>query len=147
MIDYDKTLKLFFSEIIKYLNDLASHAEDGITYARIEHARDVIGKIMETPFEYSDYDTRVRKKSELWAEAFMPNKYDNSVFRLYSGVLYSMGDLNSQHDDTRKQAQDKLLNSLKAIKYKNSKNILKGLYFPFVSAKKYAVDANMQKTK
>ena len=147
MIDYEKTLKSFFAEIIKYLDGLAKRAPDGITYSRIDAARDIVAKIKDEPFKYSDYNVRVRESMEALPSAFMPNDHDNSIFLLYNRVLNSMGNLKSPHDYWREEAQQKLLNSLKTIKYKNSKNVLKDLYFPFISAKKYAVKTNIETTR
>ena len=50
-----------------------------------------------------------------------------------------MGDLYSPYDYQRHEAQKILLNGIKQMQYKNSTNLLKDLYFLFVSPKKYAV--------
>lgn len=147
MIDYDATLKVFFSEIIKYLDDRASHAEDGISYARIERAREIVEKIAENPLQYADYNVRVKKDMIVDARAFKPNNTDTKVFRMYCRVLNIMPDLYDDSDPVRHKAQDALLTILHEIKYRNSKNLLKSLYFSFIPAKKYAVKVNMQKTK
>ena len=147
MIDYDATLKVFFAEVIKYLNNRASHAEDGISYARIEHARDVVKKIAENPLQYADYDVRVKNNMVADARAFMPNNTDTKVFRMYRRVLEIVPDLYDDSDPVRHKAQDALLTILHEIKYRNSKNLLKSLYFSFIPVKKYAVKANIQKTK
>lgn len=144
MINYDATLKAFFAEIIKYLDNRATHAKDRVAFFRIERAREIVEKIAENPSKYANYNVRVKKDMIVDARAFMPTSNDNSVFLLYRGVLNIISDLNSEIDWVRSNSQASLLKALKQIKYKNATNIFKDFYYPFLPASKFAVQ---EKTK
>lgn len=139
MIDYDATLKKFFDETIKFLEKRLKSAKDKEEQTRIVEAVRQVKEISKNPRKYADYNVRVKNDLVLDARAFMPTEYDNSAFWIYQKVEWNMGDLYSDFDYQRHEAQKILLNGLKQMRYKNSTNLLKDLYFPFVSPKKYAV--------
>lgn len=70
---------------------------------------------------------------------------DNRVYLAYNAVVNSMDKLDSEYDWYRNDAQQTLLNSLKAIKYRNTTNVLKDFYFPLLSAKKFAIKSEKQR--
>lgn len=139
MIDYDATLKTFFDETIKFLEKRLQSAKDKEEQTRIVEAVRQVKEISKNPRKYADYNVRVKNDLVLDARAFMPTQYDNSAFRIYQKVEWNMGDLYSPYDYQRHEAQKILLNGIKQMQYKNSTNLLKDLYFLFVSPKKYAV--------
>ena len=139
MIDYNATLQDFFSEIINFLNKQLESAKDDICFSRIEEAINIVRKISSNPVKYADYNTRVKENLVADVNAFMLSERDNSVYLLYRDVLCSIENLNSQYDWKRGQAQEKLLQSLRKIKYKNSNNLLKKIEYLFKSSDKFAV--------
>lgn len=147
MIDYDATLKMFFAEVVKYLEKLQRNAEDEIQSNRCKAAIDVVQRIANNPMKYADYNVRVKDGMETddFVKAFVPtNTRNNALYLVYSVVVNSMGDLHSHFDFHRKQAQQKLLNALKGVKYINSTNLLKDFTFKFKSPKSFAVQSTKQ---
>ena len=141
MNDYNATLGKFFDEIKLYLDRLSERAKDEREYRCIIDAIAVVNKVAENPKKYADYNVRVADGLERLdlALGFMPDEHDNSVWLLYSGVVWHMKDLDSEFDYDRKKAQKVLQDSLKRIKYKNAGTLLKYLYYPFVSSEKFVV--------
>ena len=139
MIDYDATLKTFFDEVILFLDKRKSQAKDEVELKRIVDTMGIVRAVAANPRKYADYNARVQDGLVEHAEAFMPTPRDNSVFLIYSRLLWKLPDLWSQFDYQRQEAQKALLDALKQMKYKNATNILKDLYFPFVSPERYAV--------
>ena len=139
MIDYDATLKSFFDEVILFLDKRKARARDEVEMKRIVDMMAIVRAVSENPRKYADYNARVKDGLVERAEAFMPTPHDNTAFLIYSGVLWKLSDLYSQFDYQRQEAQKALLSGLKQMKYKNAGNILKDLYFPFISPEKYAV--------
>ncbi len=141
MNDYNATLQKFFDEVVKFLDKRKSHADSEFEYNRIVDAIATVRAVAANPKKYADYNTRVKDGLERMdlVEAFMPTPRDNTAYLIYNKILWQMDKLNSQFDWERKEAQKVLLAALKQMKYKNSTNILKDLYFPFVSPEKYAV--------
>lgn len=145
MTDYDATLKVFFAEVIKYLEKLQAKAPDKVQLNRIKAAIDGVQRVMANPMKYADYNVRVADGLEKDAEGFIPAETnDNAVYLAYAAVVNSMGDLHSEFDYTRKQAQQKLLSALKRMKYKNSKNMLRDITFAFKSPESFAVRSTKQ---
>lgn len=143
-IDYAATLKIFFAENIKYLEKLRIKTKDKKAVARIAAAIDMVKRIMAEPHKFADYRVRVKEGMENGelAEAFIPEgSQNNSVTLSFFAVLNAMGDLKSPHEYEREQAEAKLLNALKGIKYKNSSSLLKDFTFPFKSPAYFAVQA------
>lgn len=141
MIDYNATLQKFFDEVVLFLDKRKSRASSEFEYNRIVNAMAQVRAVAANPKKYADYDARVKDglaRMDL-VGAFMPTPHDNSVYLIYNKVLCNMAKLHSQFDWERGEAQKVLLNALKQMKYKNAGNILKDLYFPFVSPEKYAV--------
>lgn len=139
MIDYNATLQEFFKEVVKFLDNRASRAQDEFEYQRICKTREQIKKIASNPIIYADYNARVANGVEPHAEAFMPNPRDNSAYLILSKVLHYMGNLNSEFDWCRKEAQDVLLKARRAIAYKNSTNLFKDIKFAFMRPERFAV--------
>lgn len=139
VIDYQATLQEFFKEIIKFLDNRAQYAETELDYQKICKAREDVEKIAANPKKYADYNARVADGIEPQAEAFMPNPHDNSAYLILSKVLHTMGNLDSEFEWYRKEAQDVLLKARRAIVYKNSTNLFKDIQFMFLPAKKFAV--------
>ena len=139
MIDYDATLQKFFDEVILFLGKRKVHARDEVEMKRIVDTMAIVRAVSENPRKYADYNARVKDGLVEHAEAFMPTPHDNTAFLIYSGVLLKLSDLYSPFDWHRQEAQKALLDGLKQMKYKNAGNILKDLYFPFISPEKYAV--------
>ncbi len=142
MIDYGATLQKFFDETIVYLQKRLDAAKDEIEQSRVSQAMAQVSAVAENPRKYADYNMRVKDNLVADPRPFMPTEHDNSVFMIYQKVLWKMADLYSPYDHQRQEAQKLLLNALKQMKYKNAKNVLKDLYFPFVSPEKYAVKTN-----
>ena len=145
-IDYDATLQMFFAESIKYLEKLRTKTKDKKAVARINAAIDMVKRIMAEPQKFADYRVRVKEGMENGelAEAFIPvGSQNNSVTLSFYTVLNAMGNLKSQYEWERAEAQQKLLNALKGIKYRNSTSLLKDFTFPFKSSAYFAVQ--MQK--
>ena len=145
-IDYDATLQMFFAESIKYLEKLRTKTKDKKAVARINAAIDMVKRIMAEPQKFADYRVRVKEGMENGelAEAFIPvGSQNNSVTLSFYAVLNAMGNLKSQYEWERAEAQQKLLNALKGIKYRNSTSLLKDFTFPFKSSAYFAVQ--MQK--
>ena len=148
MIDYDATLQQFFAECIKFLEKQRSRANDQIALKRINDAISVVSRVAANPKMFRDYDVRVKAGLEPMdlVYAFMPaGTDDNRVYLMYSAVVNSMENLYNEYDWYRAEAQQTLLNSLKAIKYRNTTNILKDFYFPLLSAKKFAIKSEKQR--
>ncbi len=139
MIDYEATLQKFFQEILHFLNKQMQRAKDKHEVLRIANTADIVRSVAKNPGKYSDYNARVADNLVEDARAFMQNGHDNSVFIIYQRVLNSMGHLDSRYEWERAAAQKTLLDMLKRMKYKNACNVFKDLYFPFLSAKRFAV--------
>lgn len=141
MIDYDATLRKFFEEILKYLDNRVKNAKDKHIQQNVFDAIRAVRTIADNPQMYADYDARVKAglESHSIVEGFMAGTRDNSVFLLYNGVLWGMKNLNSPYEWEREEAQKKLLRAQKAIEYKNSTNLLKDFIFPFRANESFAV--------
>ncbi len=141
MIDYDKTLEEFFKQCIVYLEKRAKTAKDKYIQKDIFDAIWTVQTISDNPRQYADYNVRVKARLESHAvvDGFMAGTRDNSVFQLYSKVVWNMGNLYSEYSWKREEAQKILLNAKKAIEYKNSTNLLKDFIFPFKSPEAFAV--------
>lgn len=138
MIDYDATLQQFFAECIKFLEKQRLHANDQIALKRINNAISVVSRVAANPKMFGGYNVRVKAGLEPMdlVDAFMPaGTDDNRVYLAYSAVVNSMENLYNEYDWHRAEAQQTLLNSLKAIKYRNTTSVLKDFYFPLLSAK------------
>ncbi len=146
MIDYDATLQAFFAECQKFLGKRAAHAKDKFELNAINNAINMVRTIAANPKKYADYNARVAAgfESPDMATGFVLGG-DNSAYWTYSSVVNSMGELYNKYEYQRAQAQKKLLNALKSMKYKNAGNILKDLYYPFLSPEKFAVKSQKQK--
>lgn len=148
MINYDATLKQFFAECVKYLEKQRSRAQDQVKIKRINDAIVAVLRVSANPKQFGDYNVRVKAGVETldMVEAFMPaGTGDNRVYLAYNAVVNSMDKLDSEYDWYRTAAQQTLLNSLKAIKYRNTTNILKDFYFPLLSAKKFAIKSEKKR--
>lgn len=141
MTDYDATLQEFFSDVLLFLERRKQRAKDVDEQKCIIDAIAEVQTVARNPVKYADYAVRVRDGMERpsLVDAFMPTPRDNSAYLIYSKVLWNMGKLHSQFDWERAEAQKVLLNARKQMQYKNSTNILKDLYFPFVSPERYGV--------
>lgn len=141
MIDYDKTLEKFFKQCIVYLEKRAKTAKDKHIQQNVFDAIWTVQTISDNPRQYADYDARVKAGLESHAvvDGFMAGTRDNSAYLIYSKVLNSMADLDSQFPWKREEAQKILLNAKKAIEYKNSTNFLKDFIWPFKSLKTFGV--------
>lgn len=146
MIDYDATLQAFFAECQKFLGKRAAHVKDKFELNAINNAINMVRTIAANPKKYADYNARVAAgfESPDMATGFVLGG-DNSAYLTYSSVVNSMGELYNKYEYQRAQAQKKLLNALKSMKYKNAGNILKDLYYPFLSPEKFAVKSQKQK--
>lgn len=141
MIDYDKTLEKFFKQCIVYLEKRAKTAKDKHIQQNVFDAIWTVQTISDNPRQYADYNVRVKAGLESHAvvDGFMAGTMDNSAYLVYSKVLNSMADLDSQFSWKREKAQESLLNAVKTMEYKNSTNFLKDLIFPFKSPEAFAV--------
>lgn len=141
MTDYDATLQEFFGDVLLFLERRQQRAKDDEEQKCIIDAIAVVQTVARNPVKYADYAVRVKDGLERLSlvDAFMPTPHDNSAYLIYSKVLWNMGKLHSQFDWERAEAQKVLLNARKQMQYKNSTNILKDLYFPFVSPERYGV--------
>lgn len=146
MTDYDATLVKFFDEVILFLTRQAQHANDPKEYEMVLKNIKRIEQIRKNPKKYLDYDARVADGLVEDVDAFMvQNRRDNSVYLVYSRFLWNhMQNLYSDYGYQRREAQKGLEHALKSMKYINSKNIFKDLYFPFISAKRFAVQQNVK---
>ena len=135
VIDYKATLQEFFKEVLKFLDNRAAYAKDEFDYQKICKAREDVKQIAENPQKYADYAARVADGVDPQPEAFMPNQYDNSAYIILSKVLHYMGNLDSEFDWYREEAQDILLKANHAMRYKNAKGMFKDIRFLFISPK------------
>jgi len=140
VVDFNATLTKFFEEIIKYLEKRAQNAKTLEIRDDVMTAIAAVRRVMAEPKRFADYNVRVKAGLEAHAvvDGFMAGTRDNSVFLLYNGVLWAVNDLYSPYEWEREQAQQKLLNAKKSIEYKNSTNLLKSLYYPFLPEKMFA---------
>lgn len=140
MIDYDKTLEKFFKQCIVYLEKRAKTAKDKHIQKDIFDAIWTVQTISDNPRQYADYNARVEAGLESHAvvDGFMAGTRDNSAYLVYSKVLNSMADLDSQFSWKREKAQESLLNAVKTMEYKNSTNLLKDFIWPFKSPEAFA---------
>lgn len=146
MVNYDATLKLFFDEIIKYLENLSAKAPDQVVADRITNAINSVSIIRLNPKRYSDYGIRTKIETSDMADAFIPaGTSDNRVYLIYDSVVFAMADLYSPYDWKRAAAREKLLVSIKKIKYINSKSLFKDFTYAFKSPIQFAVKNDRQK--
>lgn len=140
MIDYDKTLEKFFKQCIVYLEKRAKTAKDKHIQQNVFDAIWAVQTIAENPEKYADFNARVEAglESHTVVDGFMAGTKDSSAHLIYSKVINSMADLNSQFPWEREEAQKILLNAKKAIEYKNSTNFLKDFIWPFKSPEAFA---------
>ena len=137
MTDYDATLQEFFSDVLLFLERRKQRAKDVVEQKRIIDAIAEVQTVARNPVKYVDH--AVRAKDGLERLGLADAYTYSSVYLIYSKVLAIMGKLHSQFDLERAEAQKILLNARKRMKYKNSTNILKDFYFPFVSPERYGV--------
>ncbi len=117
MINYDATLKLFFDEIIKYLENLSAKAPDQVVADRITNAINSVSIIRLNPKRYSDYGIRTKIETSGMADAFIPaGTSDNRVYLIYDSVVFSIADLYIPNDWKRGAAREKLFFANKKIK-------------------------------
>lgn len=135
MTDYDATLQEFFSDVLLFLERRKQRAKDVEEQKRIIDAIAEVQTVARNPVKYADHAVRAKDGLERLG---LDDAY-SSVYLIYSKVLWNMGNLHSQFDWERAEAQKILLNARKRMKYKNSTNILKDFYFPFVSPERYGV--------
>lgn len=141
MYDYEATLDKFFEEVIKYLNKRKEQAKDKYVRFHVLEAIAVVERVRKNPMQYVDYNVRVKAGLEetRLADGFLAGTRDNSVFVLYESVLNNMGNLRSQYEWERADAQKLLANAQKTIEYKNSTCFLKDFIYPFISAQRFVV--------
>lgn len=139
-MDFDATLKKFFDEIVKYLTKRGQNAKTLEIRDDVMAAITAVRRVMADPKGFADYNVRVKAGLEAHTvvDGFMAGTRDNSVFLLYNSVLWAINDLYSPYEWEREQAQQKLLSAKKAIEYKNSTNLLKDFYYPFLPVKMFA---------
>ena len=146
MTDYDATLTKFFDEVILFLTRQAKYACDKEEYEMVLKNIERVKEIQKNPKKYFNYDVRMQDGLVEDAEAFMvKNRRDNSGYLLYSRFLWNhMQNLYSKYGYERHEAQKGLERALKGIKYMNSTNIFKDLYFPFVPANRFTVQQKVK---
>lgn len=146
MIDYNATLQDFFAECQKFLKKRASRAKDETELQDIRYAISTVMRVKQNPEKYSDYVVRITDGlgSSAVADGFaVDNNF--SVYLTYTEVLGLLPDFYGDINWRRQEAQEKLLKALKKMKYVNSSNILKGIYYPFVSPTKFAAKLQNQR--
>lgn len=146
-IDYDATLREFFSEILKFLYNQEKTAKDTVKSAKINAAIKMVTQVANNPKKFGDYRARASAGMENgdFVDAFLRGRNnDNGIWLTYSAVLNAMADLSDKNDYKREQAQKKLLNALKTLKYTNSTNLLKDFTFAFKSPKSFAIKSTKQ---
>lgn len=147
MIDYDATLKMFFEDVMEYLEKIQSDEKEDSQKYRITDAVAKLVRVADNPMNYADYVARLNEGMETadFVNAFFPTKtQDNKVYLAYFAVVNSMGDLNSEFEDARKEAQQKLLAARRTVKYKLSTNWLKDITFALKSPKSFAIKSTKQ---
>ena len=141
-IDYDATLQKFFKQCIAYLEKLQKNTKDKSAAYKITAGIDMVKRIAAKPMAFADYRARINDgiRDDALAAAFIPQgTNDNSMFLTFSAVVSSMGDLKSQSEHRREQAQKKLLAASKTAQYKTSSSMFKDFKFPFLSPEHFAV--------
>lgn len=139
MIDYDATLNKFFDLVIAYLEKRKKIAPDIDVLKKIQNTIAYVRMVAADPKRFADYDERVKVGMELHeAEAFMAGTTDNSAYVLYSRVLWALSDFYGEFEWNRGEARKMLLKAKKAMEYKNSTNVLKDFYYPFLSPERFA---------
>ena len=147
MIDYDASLQKFFQLTIKYLQQRKKKAADKRDLKNIEMAIIAVEGVANDPKMFADYNKRVAAGIEDGdvADGFIGKSGDNSVYLVWAGVVSRLADLENDFDYTRQDAQKYLLNAIKTMSYKTSKNILKDFAYPFLPQKHFAVKSNENK--
>lgn len=145
VIDYQATLQKFFKEIIKFLDNRVARIDSELAYRKVCKAREDIKEIAKNPKKYASYAQRIKDDVDPQPEAFMTNPQENSVYLILSQVLNNMGNLDSQFDWYRNGAEKLILQSVRAMEYKNSKNLFKDIKFMFMSDKKFGVTKQIER--
>ncbi len=139
MIDYSATLQAFFQEVIKFLVKRKVYARDEVELKRIIETIRIVDKVSENPRLYASYNMRVKDGLVEDASAFMTSPSNNSAYMIYSRVLYVMGNLWSDFDWERKEAQKVLLYAKQQMERKNAENIFKSIYLSVLPMDKFGV--------
>lgn len=139
MIDYNATLQAFFQEVIKFLVKRKVYARDDVELKRIIETIRIVDKVSENPRLYASYNMRVKDGLVEDASAFMTSPSNNSAYMIYSRVLYVMGNLWSDFDWERNEAQKVLLHAKQQMERKNAENIFKSIYLSVLPMDKFGV--------
>ncbi|MBD5391904.1 hypothetical protein HDR66_03810 [bacterium] len=143
-IDYDATLREFFSEVLKFLADQEKRAKGPAARAKINAAVKTVTKIMKDPAKFADHQVRTQHgmQDDDFVEAFLRGtEQDNGIWHTFSDVVWLIKDLDSRSEFKRGEARQKLLGALKTMKRANNKNVFKDLYISFVSPEHFAIAA------
>lgn len=146
MIDYDKTIDKFFTEVETYLTQRMERAKDKAEASEIQKTRFAWGMIKAASQKY--INQKYDYVNMLPAAGFMRGD-DNSI---YHAVIDVLGAIRNLYDDYRrgdiylaKQHQTEFENIYKRWKYKSSNSWLKDFTFPFRSSKSFLVRAAKEK--
>ena len=140
MTDYDATLQEFFSDVLLFLEKRKMVARDEVELKRIVKTIRIVDKVSENPRLYASYNMRVKDGLVEDASAFMTSPSNNSAYMIYSRVLYVMGNLWSDFDWERKEAQKVLLHAKQQMERKNAENIFKSMYLSMLPLKKFGIE-------
>ena len=70
---------------------------------------------------------------------------NNFVYLTHRKVINLLLDLHAEWNSQHMGSQNGVLKALKKMKYVNSSNILKGIYYPFLSSTKFAAKLQNQR--
>lgn len=147
IIDYDLTIKDFFTSVNEFLKKRTEKAKDKKEYEAIIKNIDVINKIAQDPKRFSDYGTRINQNLEPDAEVFCKKNakgivVDNSVWLAFSQVLHAIDEY--YNGNTIFDKEEHLLLAIKKWNYAKSTSFFKDIVFSFKSEKAFATKVSLE---
>lgn len=150
IIDYDLTIKDFFTSVNEFLKKRTQKAKDKKEYEAIIKNIDIINKIAQDPKRLSDYGNRVKENLEPDFEVFCKRNskgvvVDNSLWLAFSQVLHAIEEYYSGNIIFDKE--EHLLLAIKKWNYAKSTSFFKDIVFSFKSEKAFATKVSLEELK
>ncbi len=142
MIDYDKTIEKFFTDVEAYLTKRMENAKDKKEQKNIQNTRFQWGMIKANPKKY--INSRYDDMRTLSADGFLRCN-DNYVYTAVRNVIDAIRKIYYDRDNGLTHLEgmhtNEFLGAYKLWKYRSSTSIFKDFTFPFRSAESFAVKA------
>lgn len=149
LIDYDLTVRDFFTSARLFLLGERQKAKDIPQYMAIEENIKTVMAIAANPRLYSDYGTRVANGLEPSFEGFAKRSKDGVIVdnRAYLSFVSVLNAIDKFYNADGVNKEKNLLDAIKRWKYTISNSLFKDFTFPFKSAESFASRVSIEKMK